>query len=55
MTNYDGKWIDSFEVVVIHENKHKRIPSRVMLRTPCIDYCFNKEQWMEFKEKVNSV
>ncbi len=52
---YNGKWIDSFEVKEIKENKTKRIPHRIMLKTPTIDYCFNLEQWKEFKEKVNKV
>jgi hypothetical protein len=55
MILYNGKWLDSFNVKVIEENKLKRKPARVMLETPCIDYCFTKEQWLEFKEKVNKV
>ena len=43
------------KVKEIKENKTKRIPHRIMLKTPTVDYCFNLEQWKEFKEKVNKV
>ena len=52
---YNGRWIDSFEVKQIKADKTKRIPHRIILKTPCIDYCFNNEQWIEFKEKVNKI
>lgn len=52
---YNGKWIDSFNVEIINEPKLKNVHGKIVLETPTIDYVFSREQWEEFKEKVNQV
>lgn len=52
---YSGKWLDDFNVRIIEEKEFPSLYGKIALETPCIDYVFSKEQWKEFKEKVNSV
>ena len=56
MIPYNGKWIDCFQVSII-ENDSERpgVKGKILLETPDIDYIFSKEQWSEFKEKVNKI
>ncbi len=53
--SYNGCWIDSFGAEVIDEPKLHNINGKIRLITPDIDYIFSKEQWEEFKEKVNKI
>ena len=52
---YNGHWIDSFGAEVINEPKMKNIHGKIVLKTPDMDYIFSREQWVEFKEKINKV
>lgn len=52
---YNGKWVDSFCAEVVSDPKFRNLYGKVVLKTPCIDYFFTKEQWNEFKEKINEV
>ena len=52
---YNGKWIDSFDAEIINEPKLRNIHGKIVLKTPTIDYIFSKDQWREFKEKVNKI
>lgn len=52
---YNGKWIDSFDAEIIDDPKMKKNHGKITLITPCIDYVFSREQWEEFKEKVNKI
>lgn len=52
---YNGKWLDDFNVRIIEEKEFPSLYGKIALETPCIDYVFSKEQWKEFKEKVNGV
>ncbi|WP_405296405.1 hypothetical protein [Methanobrevibacter sp.] len=52
---YNGKWIDSFSVSVYDGKEIPRAKGKIVLETPYIDYLFDKEQWVEFKKKVNEV
>ena len=55
MRPYNGKWIDSFNVSVYDGSDRPQSKGKVLLETPDIDYFFDKEQWEEFKRKVNEV
>ena len=52
---YNGHWLDSFNAYVIEDNEFPHVRGKIVLETPSIDYIFSKEQWREFKEKVNKV
>lgn len=52
---YNGHWIDSFRVKIHNDNARPQCDGKIVLETPSIDYIFTKDQWKEFKEKVNSV
>ena len=45
MKKYTGKWIDSFNAIPNEKG--------ILLETPSIDYQFSKQQWEEFKTKIN--
>lgn len=55
MMSYNGRWIDSFDAEIINEPKLRNINGKIVLKTPTMDYIFTREQWEEFKEKVNKV
>ena len=52
---YNGKWIDSFDAEVIDVSEFPRLEGKIRLITPDIDYIFDREQWSEFKEKINKI
>ena len=52
---YNGKWMDSFNASIITDKDRPHLKGKIILETPSIDYIFSKEQWSEFKEKVNSI
>lgn len=52
MKKYEGRWIDNF-IPEIYQGNEKHRKGKIILQTPCIDYYFTREQWREFKEKVN--
>lgn len=47
-------WLDEFNVSV-YDGKKPNLKGKIVLTTPMIEYFFTKEQWRQFKEKVNSV
>ncbi len=51
---YNGRWIDSFKVSIADEKDRPQVKGKILLETPAEDYFFTKEQWKEFKEKVNA-
>ena len=51
MKTFEEHHIEQFDVELIRL-KHKK-GERVILRTPCIDYCFSKDGWERLKEKLN--
>ena len=53
---YNGKWIDCFSAEIVEDNKDRPgVKGKILLKTPDIDYFFDKEQWEEFKKKINEV
>lgn len=52
---YNGRWIDSFNARVYDDNKRPGAKGKIILETPHIDYLFDRDQWREFKEKVNKI
>ena len=52
---YNGKWLDSFNVSIWDSEDRPQCKGKILLTTPCEDYFFTKEQWREFKEKVNAI
>ena len=53
---YNGKWIDSFNVSVIEDDVERpEVKGKILLETPDVMYIFDKDQWSEFKSKVNKV
>lgn len=54
MNDFEEYFLEQFEAEEIKLQKHKN-NERVILRTPSIDYCFSKEGWLKFKEKINKV
>ena len=52
---YNGHWIDSFNVRIHTGEGRPGAKGKIILETPDIDYLFDKEQWKEFKEKVNKI
>lgn len=56
MRKYNGKWIDCFQASIVEKNNERpEVNGKILLETPHVDYYFSKEQWIEFKEKVNSI
>lgn len=55
MKPYKGRWLDSFQVSVSDGKDRPNVKGKILLETPCIDYFFTREQWEEFKVKVNEV
>lgn len=55
MRKYNGKWIDCFQVSIFDGKDRPSCKNKILLETPDIDYLFSREQWEEFKEKVNSI
>lgn len=55
MKEYNGKWLDSFQVSIADGKDRPNVKGKVCLETPHVDYFFTKEQWEEFKVKVNEV
>ena len=55
MRPYNGRWLDSFNVSVVEESERPGVKGKILLETPSEDYFFTKEQWEEFKVKVNEV
>lgn len=51
---YNGKWLDSFSVQK-YDGDEKQFRNKIVLKTPCISFYFTREQWVEFKEKVNQL
>ncbi|MGN0176658.1 MAG: hypothetical protein ACI389_02350 [Methanobrevibacter sp.] len=51
---YNGRWLDLFNVTV-YDGDWKQFKNKIELITPCMRYYFTREQWKEFKEKVNSL
>lgn len=51
---YNGKWLDSFSVRK-YDGDEKQFRNKIVLKTPCISFYFTREQWVEFKEKVNQL
>jgi hypothetical protein len=59
MKKYQGKWVDLFNVK-IHDGTlggvdRSSAKGKIILETPDYDYLFTREQWEEFKVKVNEV
>lgn len=52
---YNGKWLDSFTVTIFNGEGRPQSKGKILLTTPAEDYFFTKEQWLEFKEKVNQI
>lgn len=52
---YNGHWMDSFSVEIFNGEDRPQSKGKILLRTPHVDYFFSKDQWIEFKQKVNSV
>ena len=55
MTHYNGKWLDSFKVSICDGKDRPKNKGKIILETPVMEYLFTKEQWEEFKEKVNEI
>ena len=56
MIKYNGRWIDCFKVSIVETAEDRpHVKGKILLETPHIDYFFSKEQWLEFKKKVNEV
>ena len=55
LMGYNGKWLDSFNVKIHDGEGWKNAKGRIILETPDMEYLFTREQWEEFKEKVNEV
>lgn len=55
MKRYNGCWMDLFKVSIYTNNDRPGAKGKILLETPDIDYLFDKEQWKEFKKKVNEV
>ena len=55
MRKYNGKWMDCFQVSIADEKDRPQVKGKILLETPHIDYYFTREQWMEFKEKINKI
>lgn len=55
MRSYTGKWIDSFQVSICEDTKRPGVKGKILLETPHCDYFFTKEQFDEFKEKINKL
>lgn len=55
MIKYEGKWIDCFNVRIYNDNDHPGAKGKILLETPHCDYLMDKEQWREFKKKINEV
>lgn len=52
--HYNGRWIDLFQINK-YEGNRPGLKGKILLETPDIDYFMDKEQFMEFREKVNEV
>lgn len=55
MGPYNGKWVDSFHASVSDGADRPSVKGKILLETPDCDYFFTREQWEEFKEKMNEV
>jgi len=55
MRPYNGNWMDSFQVSIADGKDRPNVKGKILLETPDVDYYFSKEQWLEFKEKINKV
>ena len=53
MRKYKGKWIDCFNISVYTDNDRPNCKGKILLETPHCDYLMSREQWNEFKKKVN--
>ena len=53
--SYNGKWLDSFNATVYNGNERPNCKGKILLETPHVDYFFTREQWNEFKEKINKI
>ena len=56
MKNYNGNWLDLFTVSIVENDTERPAANgKILLETPHVDYLFTKEQWSEFKNKMNQV
>lgn len=55
MRKYNGKWIDSFQASIVKDTDRPQVKGKILFETPAEDYFFTKEQWSEFKEKINKI
>ena len=52
---YHGRWLDLFDVYIIHDKEFPKLYGKVCVSTPDFEYTMDKTQFNEFKRKVNSI
>lgn len=52
---YHGRWLDLFDVYIIRDKEFPKLYGKFCVSTPDMDYIMTKEQFNEFKRKVNHV
>ena len=52
---YNGKWLDLFDVYIVRDKEYPNLYGKVCLSTPDFEYTMDKNQFNEFKRKVNSI